>query len=562
MSKSREFLKRHIILIGLMAVVVPLLSILALQYWSLKQLEKTSVVAGTVGMKNYLNDVSKEVKSFYKTTGEEVLNVPAYAIEGGDLKRAKYHFQNCNVEGVKSLFVASFGADGEMEMLFFSPAGEKLAPDAPAAELHAAQRATAPMRLLSKEGTPVKTPVGYFEDRDPENRVMYKPILDDESKVVGAAGMILDTGYFREVLVPRLVRETLPRFFPNGADQNVIVSFADQKGRVLFASQKVGGQDDKTSAGLPYFYDHNLVIRSRHMTPEQWANWNFNFTLTLSLLMTAVLIGGIAFSLRTASREMRLSQMKADFVSNVSHELRTPLASIRVFGEFMKLGRVKDEAKIQEYGEHIETESRRLTQLVNNILDFSKIESGHKTYKFERASIEEIVAETLKTCEVRLKQKGFGVVFNPAPRPLPLVMADRDALAQALMNLLDNAVKFSEEAVEKEVIVSLSERDGFVDVSVTDHGIGIAPEEVGKIFEKFYRVSTGLVHDVKGSGLGLSLVKHIMDAHHGKIGVMSAPGRGSTFTLSLPVVEGRSAEKRRRKPVVGGDAPQDFAFKH
>jgi signal transduction histidine kinase len=564
MSKLRATLKRHIVWVGLAAVVLPLLTILGLQYWSLSELEKTSVVAGTVGMKNYLNDVSKEVKTFYKTTGEEVLNVPAYAVRDGDLTRAKYHFKRCSVEGVKRLFVARFGPDGETQMLFFDPAESKASGEAPTAELHAARRSVAPMRLLSKEGTTVRSPMAYFEERDPDNRVIFKPIVDESLKVVGAAGMILDTAYFRDVLAPRVVRETLPRFFPDGADRNVIVSLYDARHNRLFTTQDAEGQTDVTGMGMPYFYDYNLVIRSRHMTPEQWAHWNFKFTLSLSLLMTAVLIGGIAFSLRTAAREMRLSQMKADFVSNVSHELRTPLASIRVFGEFMKLGRVGEQTKIREYGEHIETESRRLTQLINNILDFSKIESGAKTYHFERLAVEEVVAETLKTCEVRLRQVGFALVYHPAPRPLPQALVDADALAQALMNLLDNAVKYSADAEPKEVVVRMAERGGRVEISVTDHGVGIAPSEQRKIFEKFYRVSTGLVHDVKGSGLGLALVKHIVEAHGGAVSVESDTGRGSTFVISLPAAEraADAADTKGPKPVIGDDPSRGLAYKH
>src|SRR5262249_24235577 len=145
---------------------------------------------------------------------------------------------------------------------------------------------------------------------------------------------------------------------------------------------------------------------------------------------------------RAASRAMKLSQMKADFVSNVSHELRTPLASIRVFGEFLRLGRVRQTDKVQEYGEYIEAESRRPTQLVNNILDFSKIESGQKTYQLERTHVEGVVADTLKTFEVVLEQNGFTVKLETPPLPLPQVVIDPDAVAQAFINLLDNAVKY------------------------------------------------------------------------------------------------------------------------
>ncbi|HWS55591.1 MAG TPA: HAMP domain-containing sensor histidine kinase [Pyrinomonadaceae bacterium] len=562
MSKLRAFLKRHVLLVGLMAVVVPLLSILGLQYWSLTELEKTSVVAGHVGMKNYLGEVSNKVKGFYKTKAEEVLNVPAYAIRGGNLENTKYHLSKCRIEGTKRLFVAAFGPEGESQMLFFDPSGQKQPSEVPTPELHAAQRAAAPMRVLAKEGTSVTSPMAYFEERDVENRVIFKPILD-ESKVVGVAGMILDHAFFRDTLAPRIIAETLPTFFPEGADRNVIVSLYQGKQKKLFSSQEAEGQNDVIWYSLPYYYEYAVVIRSRHMTPEQWAHWNFNFSLGLSLLMTAVLIGGIILALRTASREMKLSQMKADFVSNVSHELRTPLASIRVFGEFMKLGRVKDSGKIQEYGEHIETESRRLTQLINNILDFSKIESGRKTYNFERVCVEEIVAETLKTCAIRLRQIGFSIVFQNSPRPLPHAVLDRDAIGQALMNLLDNAVKYSEKAEQKEVTVRLGERDGLIQISVADHGIGIPAEEQKKIFEKFYRVSTGLVHDVKGSGLGLSLVKHIVEAHRGRVTVESVVGRGSTFTISLPAAESVAdqAEPRKPPPLLGSDPSLGFGFK-
>jgi signal transduction histidine kinase len=233
--------------------------------------------------------------------------------------------------------------------------------------------------------------------------------------------------------------------------------------------------------------------------------------------------------------------MKTDFVSNVSHELRTPLSSIRVFGEFLKLGRVKEQEKICEYGEYIETESRRLTQLINNILDFSKIESGRKTYQFERANVAELIGETLKTFDVQLKQQGFSIIFETPRAPLPQTIVDTDALAQAFINLLDNAVKYSGEA--KQIHVLLGQQGDFVTISVRDHGVGIPREEQSKIFEKFYRVSTGLVHDVKGSGLGLSLVAHIVKAHHGRVTVESEQGHGSTFTIHLPVAESLSDEE-------------------
>ncbi len=247
--------------------------------------------------------------------------------------------------------------------------------------------------------------------------------------------------------------------------------------------------------------------------------------------MAIVLFAAIALAGRAAAREMRLSQMKSDFVSNVSHELRTPLSSIRVFGEYMRLGRVTAGEKITEYGEYIETESRRLTQLINNILDFSKIESAEKKYHFAGADLGSVVADTVAAFEMPLREHGVSIALHPAPAPLPVTI-DRDAIAQAVVNLLDNAVKYSNGS--KEIAVTLSSGGGKARVAVEDHGIGIAAREQKKIFGKFYRVGSGLVHDVKGSGLGLAIVRHVVEAHGGRVEVVSEPGRGSIFTIVLP----------------------------
>ncbi|HKI02921.1 MAG TPA: HAMP domain-containing sensor histidine kinase, partial [Thermoanaerobaculia bacterium] len=197
---------------------------------------------------------------------------------------------------------------------------------------------------------------------------------------------------------------------------------------------------------------------------------------------------------------------------------------------------------------YIDTESRRLTQLINNILDFSSIDSGRKTYQFVRCDVREVVCETLKTFEIRLRQDGFNVIIEGADTPLPPARLDAGAIAQSLSNLLDNAVKYSNgdssngntsagntSAGNKDITVSLRRDGGFVVIAVRDQGVGIPRDEQRKIFDRFHRVSTGLVHDVKGSGLGLSIVRDIVEAHRGKVTVESRPGEGSTFSIHLPI---------------------------
>ena len=200
---------------------------------------------------------------------------------------------------------------------------------------------------------------------------------------------------------------------------------------------------------------------------------------------------------------------------------------------------------MREYGEYIETESRRLTQLINNILDFSRIESGQKSYHFHPTDIRDVVADTLKMFEVRMKQSDFVINFKASPTNLPQVSIDADAMTQAMVNLLDNAVKYSGSA--REIEVRLAQKNNWVTISVTDRGIGIPDEDRDRIFERFHRVSTGLVHDVRGSGLGLSIVKHIVEAHRGKVTVESAPNRGSTFTIHLPVEESAEAKPEAKR---------------
>jgi two-component system, OmpR family, phosphate regulon sensor histidine kinase PhoR len=312
------------------------------------------------------------------------------------------------------------------------------------------------------------------------------------------------------------------------------VSVWDGRGDLVFSTDPKSTADQEARKPFPFvFKDWHISLASLHATAGQRARQNFALNVALSTLLALALLSGVVLALRTASREMKLSQMKSDFVSNVSHELRTPLASIRVFGEFLRLGRVDSPDKIREYGDYIETESRRLTQLINNLLDFASIESGRKTYHFERMPLEDVVAETLRTFEVRLRQSGFRITYDRPDTPLPPLWIDPAAVAQSLCNLLDNAVKYSNGKTE--IVVRLRREAGMAVISVQDFGIGVPRDEQQKIFDRFHRVSTGLVHDIKGSGLGLAIVRHILEAHGGRVTVESRPGDGSTFCLYLPI---------------------------
>ncbi|HLA09456.1 MAG TPA: HAMP domain-containing sensor histidine kinase [Pyrinomonadaceae bacterium] len=255
-------------------------------------------------------------------------------------------------------------------------------------------------------------------------------------------------------------------------------------------------------------------------------------SLVILGILSLMIIGGLVFTKRMVSKEMALAKLKSDFVSNVSHELRTPLALIRLYAETLELERISTPEKKQQYYRIIRKESERLTALINNILDFSRIEAGRKEYEFRETDIAELVRNTLDSYRYQIEQQGFKFEENIDPN-IPPLRVDREAIARALVNLINNALKYSKN--EKFLRVKLYRENGVVKLEVQDHGIGIDRHDQAKIFEKFYRAGDPLVHNTKGSGLGLSLVRHISQAHGGNIAVESAPGRGSKFVLSLPV---------------------------
>jgi len=264
--------------------------------------------------------------------------------------------------------------------------------------------------------------------------------------------------------------------------------------------------------------------------------------IPVSTVIIAVGLGVVWLSVRA---ERRASRLKSDFIANVSHELKTPLSLIRMFAELLATGKHKGERVGREYASIITRESDRLAHLIDNVLDFARLERGKASYNFAEGRMQEVVERALEVCRYRLDKDKIRLRTEIAA-DLPLVRMDEDAMSLVLLNLVDNAAKYGgadlggqdpgggHDAGAGDVLVRLARAPGGVTLSVHDRGSGVSLEDQKRIFERFYRADNARVRNVRGSGIGLSLVKHIAEAHGGRVEVESAPGQGATFTVFVP----------------------------
>ncbi|HKJ43527.1 MAG TPA: HAMP domain-containing sensor histidine kinase [Sunxiuqinia sp.] len=314
------------------------------------------------------------------------------------------------------------------------------------------------------------------------------------------------------------------------------ISVSDSlSGNTIYSTEENSGLSEATEkAQMWYLPAYKLGIRLKAKTVEELATERTqrdNFTL---LGLSIVVILGLLFVIWNIRKEMKLAELKSEFVSNVSHEIRTPLALISMYSETLLMKRLKTEEKQQEYLNTIQQESARLTDIVNRILNFSRLEKNRIKYRFENIDLAQLVPEMLATLKSHLKAAQVDCQFNSEVDEA-LAYADSEVVKTMLVNLVDNAIKYGADQ-NKKIDIRLLKKQKAIWVEVEDNGIGIAPKNQKHVFDQFYRVTEGdLAHKAKGSGLGLNLVKRMMKAHGGSVSLRSRLGEGSTFILKFPV---------------------------
>jgi two-component system, OmpR family, phosphate regulon sensor histidine kinase PhoR len=333
--------------------------------------------------------------------------------------------------------------------------------------------------------------------------------------------------------VQQLLQEVMPRIYRD-LDRSSRMNVIDQEGRILYgppipAGGPIVGLQFPTTL---YNWRLQVALVSAESLVAQAVQQRYVQLGVVGLAML-IAVAGIIITVRASIEERRLAALKSDFVANVSHELKTPLASVRMFGELLLTGRVPNEDKEREYLQIIVGESERLTSLIDNVLDFAKVEKGKDAYEFAAADLADVAARAVDVLRYRAERQGIELATRLETAP---AVADARAVELALINLIDNALKYAKgtDAVAIEVSPLA---DGGAVLRVSDDGPGIDPEEQRRIFDRFVRGRTARETHVRGSGIGLALVKHIAESHGGRALVKSPvheSGRGSTFEIHLP----------------------------
>ena len=365
--------------------------------------------------------------------------------------------------------------------------------------------------------------------------VSYSWIRDVSSNQFFYAGFCWNLDYIRDQKLPEIVDDL-------AKTSGIRVRFIDDRYPDESSHQENVIPKDTLIVNFqqfPFPWRFVVTLTSLEDLKSTAGRENLIHGILLVLIVGLMCMGGYLIS-RDVSRESEAARHKSEFVHNISHELKTPLTLIRLYGETLKDKRIISEDNRREAYEIITKESERLSHMINNVLDFSRIETGRKEFYFKKSNLAKIIKETLDSYRYHLEKKGFNI-HEEIHADLPPMYFDTEAITSVLINLLSNAMKFS--PGKNDVTVRLFRDDNSVILQVEDKGIGISQKEGDKIFQRFYRSENNVVSESSGSGLGLTIIQHIAEAHGGRVDLKSELGKGSVFSVIFPIVRSNEGKK-------------------
>jgi signal transduction histidine kinase len=534
------------------AVAIPVAVLFYFQFRSIADLGRSSTVV--------LKQLSQETADGLTRAVEDALKAPYINV---GLRVGQRQLEPLDLPFIKTAFTEGFVAapfirrfyawsdetkDHRDELLVFNQGSQEFETDVPEASLLVRR-----FHELARE----KRAISVFEATIDGRRTYFQAQLrftfPARDRMTSFVAFRIDAERLRTEFFPSLIAERVRRVEGPTGFPPLTVTALDGANRVVYPPQgsAAGPFVDERTFQL-VFFDPALVgfAAPEERKPEIWRirTGYGNQTIpeiiaararpqrALMAMLAGVLGLGVFFVVRAAAREVKLAELRSNFVSSVSHDLKTPLALIQLFAETLELGRLKNTDRAQEYYRIINSEARKLTRLINNLLDFSKIEAGLRSYKREPVNLTALTRGVLESLESQFRHNQF-VVTSHLDGDVP-VLIDAEAAVQALENLISNAMKYSPE--HREIAVEVDRVDGYGVIRVRDQGIGVPPRLQRKIFRKFFRIQTDAGSGPQGTGLGLAIVDHVMRGHGGFVRVDSEPGRGSTFALHFPLHTGET----------------------
>jgi signal transduction histidine kinase len=534
------------------AIAIPVAVLFYFQFRAIEDLGRSSTVV--------LRQLSEETANRLVKDIQDALKAPQINVLLGITQQQE---EPLDLPAIKKVFDAALDSEPFITRLYvwsdetLAHRGEVLAYDREHRDF-ALSAPEAPLVLRKfRELAPQKRALSLFEAAIDGRRSYFQAQLRFEfparDRLTSFVAVRIDAERLRTDFFPSYVRGKMTAIDGAPGFPPLTVTVIDGDGRTVFPTDRPAPQRFVDERVFPLvFFDPELQRFAAADGARPFEQWRLRTGYgnqgipeiidaqarpqrALMAMLAGVLAIGVFFVVRAAAREVKLAELRSNFVSSVSHDLKTPLALIQLFAETLELGRLKNTDRAHEYYRIINSEARKLTRLINNLLDFSKIEAGLRTYtKREPADLTAVTRGVLESLESQFAHNQFTV--TPRLDGAVPVLIDAEAAVQAIENLISNAMKYSPE--HREIEVEVDRADGFGVVRVRDHGIGIPARLQRKIFTKFYRIQTDAGTGPQGTGLGLAIVDHVMRGHGGFVRVDSEPGRGSTFSLHFPLHAG------------------------